>query len=373
MKKRNLIIISYDYPPSTGGVARLCHEITIGLQPYYKKITVITVDVIGITIPYNKVTEVEIIRMPTKRVQCELKTLQFLKSIKNKENYNVICGMWHPEGFIAHMAGMKNIFILGHGAELLAGNSKFKKLFWLPMYANYVLNNAKTIITNSHYTKGLVKNITTKTPIKALPLGVNHTFFSPLKTPKNSNSIIKFCTVARILQFKGHDFILKVLESLPKHLQDKLEWHIAGTGPYTENLKALIAKSSIKKQITMHGFVPDEQLPDFYRNNDVFILATKEQKNTNQVEGFGLVFLEAQSCGLPVIGTKTGGITDAIEHGNGGWLLPQNDLDSFKETIISIINTPNLIKQQSIKARTRVITKSTWKMYCNNLYKIINV
>jgi len=372
LEKRNLIILSYDYPPSTGGVARLCHEITIGLKEYYKSIKVITVAITGVTTPYNASEAIEIIKVPTKRLQCELKTFQLLRKLKNKESYDVICGIWHPEAFIARMAGMKNIYVLGHGAEFLSGTSKMRKYFWLPFYAKWVLGKTKKIITNSQYTKGLVEKITSKAAVVALPLGVNHTFFSPSDDVTDASEVIKFCTVARVLKFKGHDFILKTLENLSEPMRSRVEWHIAGTGPYLDDLKALVEKSPIKNQVTIHGFIPDAALPNFYRTKDVFILATRAQKNTNQVEGFGLVFLEAQACGLPAIGTKTGGIADAIDEGNGGWLFEQDNSESLIKIITAICNEPELMKQQAIKARERVLKKSTWTLYCNELYKILS-
>lgn len=372
MEKQNLIILSYDYPPSTGGVARLCHEITIGLKSFYKTITVITADINGITTPYNQAEAVEIIKVPWQRFKTELEIIKILRKLKNKDSYDVVCGLWHPEGFLAHLAGIKNIYILSHGAELLAGNSKFRKNFWLPIYGKYTLNKAKKVIANSNFTKGLVEKITKKPEVFALPLGVNHTFFSPAKKEKTTGAKLKFCTVARILKFKGHDFILKTLERLPASLQSRIEWHIAGAGPYAADLKMLIEKSPLRKQIKMHGFIADKSLPDFYRDQDVFILATRQAPSTNQVEGFGLVFLEAQACGLPVIGTKTGGIADAIAHENGGWLFKQDDFTSLTTIIKSLLNNPDLVKEQAIKARERVVTKSTWQHYCKSFYKIIS-
>ena len=373
MEKRNLIILSYDYPPSTGGIARLCHEITLEMQVYYQNIKVITVAVSGITTPYNFSSDIEIIAVPPKRIQAELKTIKILRKLKNKDSYDVLCGIWHPEALLANIAGMKNIFVFGHGTEFLSGNSKFRKNFWLPLYAKWVLSKTKKVITNSHFTKGLVEKISSKATIIAIPLGVNHTFFSPLETLKEPSEIIKFCTVARVLEFKGHDFILKTLENLPESLRSKIEWHIAGTGPFLNDLKKLIKKSPIRKQIKMYGFVDDKALPDFYRNNDVFILATRAQKTTNQVEGFGLVFLEAQSCGLPAIGTKTGGISDAIDNENGGWLFEQDSTKDLTQILTSIITSPKIIQEQAIKARERVLKKSTWKIYCKQLFKTISI
>lgn len=370
MKKRNLLILSYDYPPSTGGIARLCHEITLGLHSFYNTIKIITVDIPSVSIPYND-TDIEIIKLPAKRIQCELATVKEIRKIKNKSSYDVLCGIWHPEALLAILGGMKNIYILGHGAEFLPGASKLRKHVWLPIYAKWVLGNVKKVITNSHYTKKLVEHIQPRSTSIALPLAVNHTFFNPI-TISASNDKVRFSTVSRILKFKGHDFILKTFENLPTALRNTIEWHIAGTGPYLDDLKELISASPIKSQIHIHGFIPDAELPAFYNASDVFILATREEDQSNQVEGFGLVFLEAQSCGIPAIGTNTGGIPDAIEYGNGGWLFEQDNKTQLKTILTEIIKTPHIISDQGAKARKRVLQNCTWDSYCNQLYKILS-
>lgn len=372
MKKKNLLILSYDYPPSTGGVARLCHEITLGLTSFYDTIKVFTVDAPVVSTPYN-IANVEITRFPAKRIHCEIATVSAIRKLRNKNSYDVLCGIWHPETILAYLGGMRNIFILGHGAEFLHGNNIFRKKFWLPIYAKWILKKANKIITNSNFTANLVTNITQKSNTFALPLAVNHTFFTPQNNQQKRNyDVIRFVTVSRILKFKGHDFILKTFENLPKEIQAKIEWHIAGTGPYLEDLKQLINSSSIKSQIHLHGFVPDEKLPNFYNTKDIFLLATRKEEFSNQVEGFGLVFLEAQSCGLPAIGTNSGGISDAIKENNGGWLFEQGNIESLQKIITNIIHNPTIITKQSIKARKRVVEKCTWSFYCAELHKILS-
>ena len=372
MKKRNLLLISYDYPPSTGGIARLCQEITTGFYSFYDSIKIITVDIPTVSIPYSTI-DVEIIRLTPKRFQCEIETIKAIRKLKNKSSYDVLCGIWHPEVLLAYLGGMKNIYILGHGAEFLAGTSKMRQYIWLPIYAKWMLKKATKVITNSRYTRGLVKNIQPASKVIALPLAVNHDFFIPNeKQNKVIDHNINFVTISRVLKFKGHDFILKTFENLPIEVRNKITWHIAGTGPYLEEFKKIIDVSPIKSQVHIYGFISDEELPSFYNTKDVFILATREEETSNQVEGFGLVFLEAQSCGIPAIGTKTGGISDAIEEDNGGWLFEQDNAEALTNILTKIIENPSHIKQQGIKARVRVLAQSTWKGYCNQLYKIIS-
>ncbi len=369
MEQRKLLILSYDFPPSSGGIARLCHEISMRLNTYYQHIRIITINNTSNLKPYNNLN-IDVTKLPSKRIFSELAAISIIRKIKEKNTYDVICGVWHPEAILAYLGGMKNIYILGHGTEFLYGTSKFRKSIWLPIYAKWILKKSKKIICNSHYTQKLVKRISTKIKTEAIPLAVNHTFFSP-DISKDNTGIIKFCTVSRILKFKGHDFILKTFENLPEEIKLRIEWHIAGTGPYYNELEKRINKSPFKNKIKLHGFVDDDKLADFYNQSNVFILATREQSTSTQVEGFGLVFLEAQSCGLPAIGTNTGGIPDAIDNGNGGWLIEQDNEKELKELVINLVNNPSKIIDQSIKARQRILLECTWENYCEKLYNKI--
>jgi phosphatidylinositol alpha-1,6-mannosyltransferase len=376
---KTLLIFSYDFPPSTGGISRLCHEIVTHMQAFYKKVHVLTIQKEGQAIPYQENPKVDITYLPKQRLKAEMKALNFLRNWSNKENTDLLCGIWHPEATLAITAGMHNIFVLAHGTELLAGNSKFRKYLWHPIYAKWVFGRVKRVIANSHYTQNLVKQINLKAKTVTLPLGVNPDFFKPTDTDTDTYTDIdtetkklKICTVSRILKFKGHDFILETLENLPSDYRSLVEWHIAGTGFYLEDLKILATKSKISKQVYFHGFVADKDLAFFYSRHNIFILATREEELSTQVEGFGLVFLEAQACGVPVVGTNTGGIPDAIDHENGGWLIDQDDKANLTSLIKSLIDNPHIIKKQSLLARKRVIDKANWEAYTNKLNTILS-
>ena len=365
-----LIIFSYDFPPSNGGIARLCHEITVGQQNYFDEVIVLTRKKVGESNPYN-FNKVQIVELPEKRIHCEKAAFTYLRNIKNKESYSILCGVWHPEATISILAGFKNISILGHGTEFLSGTSKFRKLFWLPVYAKFILGKAKINIANSNYTKQLIEKINLKAKVLALPLGVNEEFFKPKEVKINNDGVLKIASVSRILQFKGYDFIAKTIANLPSEFKDRVHWDIGGTGSYLEDLKVLIKELEIEKNVTFHGFVPDEELPSFYNSNDIFVLCTREEANSTSVEGFGLVFLEAQSCGIPVIGVRSGGISDAIEEGNGGWLIEQDNELKLANLFQCLIDNRELVVKEGKKARIRVVEKANWKKYNESLYKIL--
>lgn len=368
--RKELLIFSYDYPPSNGGIARLCHEIAIGAKRYYDKVTVLTRKKDKAHVPYNY-NGIDRVEFPASRIKCELAAYHYLRKVKEKNEVDVLCGVWHPEGFISWISGMKNVFILGHGTEFLSGDSKFRKWFWLPFYSSFVLNRAKKVITNSNYTARLVSNVTDKAKVIALPLAVNHHYFAPVEK-KPDDGKLKLSSVSRILQFKGHDFVIQTISELPETYLNKVELHIAGKGPYLNDLEILVEKLNLQRQVFLHKYVPDDKLPDFYNHSDTFILCTRQSSSSTEVEGFGLVFLEAQSCGIPAIGTNTGGIPDAIEQENGGWLIEQDNKEQLTGLIIKLIENKAYLEDQARKARLRVLEKCTWEYYCEKLFKEMN-
>lgn len=366
---KHLIIFSYDYPPSDGGIARLCQEIADGMNKYYNSVVVLTRKKEGISTTYN-FNNVKIINLPSKRILCELAAWWFLIRINQKKTTDILCGLWYPEGLLCLLAGIENVYILGHGTEFLSGPSSFRKNFWLPFLAKNVLKKSKFTIANSKYTAGLINKIYPQTRVTAIPLAVNHNFFRPFGNRKN-NGKLNLVTVSRILKFKGYDFIAETISKLPQNYKNKIEWNIGGTGAYLNELKTLVSNLNLNEIVTFHGFVPDDILPEFYSENDIFVMCTREKENDTSVEGFGLVFLEAQSCGTPVIGTKSGGIPDAINHQNGGWLIEQDNFEDLSQILISLIDNSLIINDQSIKARNRVMSSCTWEMYCEKLNKIL--
>jgi phosphatidylinositol alpha-1,6-mannosyltransferase len=367
LKNKKLLIFSYDFPPSNGGIARLCNEIANGMFVEYIEIIIVTRKKEGPQQTYHN-NAYTIIELPTQRLKCEWEAYTLLKSIANKQDYHLLCGVWHPEATISRLAGFKNINVLTHGTELLHGEKSFRKYFWMPFYAKSILNKTN-IIANSAYTAKLSRKIAPKATVTALPLAVNHTYFKPKKDKKNKKIVIG--TVSRILQFKGHDFVLKVIHSLPQSYKNKVEWQIAGTGPYLKTLKKDVERLGLQEFVKFKGFLPDETLSDFYANLDVFILATRESRASTKIEGFGLVFLEAQACGIPVIGTNTGGIPSAIAHKNGGWLIAQDNEQELTELLKNLIDKPIILREQGLKARLRAEEECTWELYCQQLFKIL--
>jgi phosphatidylinositol alpha-1,6-mannosyltransferase len=123
----------------------------------------------------------------------------------------------------------------------------------------------------------------------------------------------------------------------------------------------------LEDQVRFLGFVPEEDLPELYRASDLFVLCTREAAEQQEVEGFGLVFLEAQACGTPVVGTRTGGIPDAIREGEGGWLIEQDDAVRLAQILKRLAADPEQFRTAGLRARQHIERECAWSHYLDHL------
>lgn len=347
-----IIILSYDYPPNNGGIARLCGEIVNCCN--------------ATNTPYLVVTNVagnndeNIVRIVGKRGAVEWKILRYLRKHLTADDI-ILTGTFHPDGLLALLSGCKRVYMLAHGAEFLPGDNWFRKVVW-KRYRKLVLSKATKVIANSHYTAKMVKQCSPIANVVAIPLAVDNVHFRPTK-PKHNDGLLHLCSISRLEKFKAHDFVIETIAKLPDEYRHRIRFEIAGKGKYKPELERLVERHQLAEIVTFLGFVADEKLCDFYSRNDVFILCTREEPEARNVEGFGLVFSEAQACGTPAIGTHAGGIPDAIDEGNGGWLIEQDHNTQLSQLLMGLINNPDIIAIQSQKALQRINEHCTWDKY----------
>lgn len=362
MNSPKFIIFSYDYPPCNGGIARLCGEIRKELMRRGYTVEVITC-VAG-------EQEQGVTRMPLRRGLLEMKMVAALKRCYQKGDI-VITDTWHPCGMLSMLCGCTT-FMLAHGAEILPSHGYANTWLW-KSYRRKVLAKATGVVANSHYTADLVKRCSPKSNCIAIPLAIDADYFHPTASKNMQDNVLRICSLSRLQKYKGHDFIIRTIASLPDDYKRRLRFEIGGKGAYKSELEKLSAGLGLNDgTVEFLGFMPDSEVLNFYSRNDLFILCTREEHTAGNVEGFGLVFTEAQACGTAAIGTRTGGIPDAICDGEGGWLIEQDNEDQLRKLLMYAIDNKSLIQQQGEVARQRVIRDCNWQIYGSNLLDFIN-
>jgi phosphatidylinositol alpha-1,6-mannosyltransferase len=268
---------------------------------------------------------------------------------------------------IAHLAGVRPLVVLAHGAELLPPVDRWRRPFWNALQ-RFVLENADLVIANSEYTHQLASSVAPKAHIETIRLAVDSDRFAPgdrdaAKTRFGVAGKRVLCTVSRIHHYKAHDTVLRAIASLTPDEREQLVYLVVGTGPYETELKKQVIELGIESQVRWLGFVSEEVLPQVYWASDLFVLCTRDAPEERAVEGFGLVFLEAQSCGTPVVGTRNGGIPAAIRDGKGGWLIDQDDSQQLADIIRELVRSPESFRTAGTRARQRILNENTWECY----------
>ncbi len=174
-------------------------------------------------------------------------------------------------------------------------------------------------------------------------------------------------TVSRLVTRKGHELVLRALATLDE--PSGWQYLIVGDGPRRERLEALSEALGIADRVMFLGHTADEQLPGLYDAMDLFVLPTQPTDDPFDVEGFGIVFLEAAARGTPAVGSPIGGVTDAVADGQSGLLVPPTPED-IAEAVEQFRSDHALRERMSAQARRRVEQEFTWASMADKFCRI---
>ncbi|MGC8832361.1 MAG: glycosyltransferase family 4 protein [Thermoproteota archaeon] len=164
--------------------------------------------------------------------------------------------------------------------------------------------------------------------------------------------------VGRMVRRKGPDLLLKAFAMLLKEHPDA-RLVMVGDGPFLSSLKDLARQLKLEDKVTFTGALRGKPLYSRYAECDVFAMPSRQ--TTTDVEGFGMVFLEAGFFAKPSVGTRTGGIPEAILDGETGILVPQDDVEALRDALILLLRDKGIARRLGEKARERVLSEFTWE------------
>jgi phosphatidylinositol alpha-1,6-mannosyltransferase len=177
-------------------------------------------------------------------------------------------------------------------------------------------------------------------------------------------------SVSRLVKRKGNE---NVISALPSVLEKVPQAHylIAGKGPEEENLKEQVRRMGLSEKVTFAGWVDEAELPEYYAASDLFVMPSFAAHKGENVEGFGIAYLEANACGKPVIGGRTGGVEDAIVHGETGLLVDPLNVADIEKAMTEILGSEKRAKEMGEAGRKRIEREYSWRFVSERILELI--
>lgn len=271
---------------------------------------------------------------------------QLLSAIKKEGIEFVAVSHALPVGYAALKA--RWLFGIPYGVFVHGLDVKFAiRNSWKRWWFKKVLASAKWVVANSAYTKDLIRPYAGHTPIVILYPCVSAC--APLQ--KKSSDGYALLTVGRLVARKNHLAMIQVLTELRERFP-KLTYVIVGNGPQRGSIVTAIEKHHLADCITLVLDATNSQREAYYEEADIFVSPTISEGD--DVEGFGMVFLEAACHGLPVIAGRGGGVEEAVVDGKTGILINPLNREELKLALIHLIMNPRERELLGAQARERV-------------------
>ena len=364
-------ILTHEYPPMRGGAGTYCYELAFSVSKIGQSVK------IWGPLGSQKSAFFELEELSWKGSQSVISSWQLVNRVRKFI-------MEHGNGDVFHLAELgssraflrfgwmipKNIkFILTiHGSELLRFSKNpiekwlFKKLM-LKCQRIHVLSQFNRQKLLEFFPK-IKHKICLSSGAPSSNLLNNH---SEPKPTSNSPRINILC-VGRIHPRKGQDQILKALNLLTEEEQKKIALRIVGPKTKPRFFKSLAEISRrFRGEVIFEGDCTDEKLSELYSSSDIFVLTSMPLADS--VEGFGFVYLDASSHGLPVIANRTGGVEEAVIDGKTGWLAEPGDIHQLSRLLLDLINNQQLRDKLGQEGKRWAKTNS-WDRVAKELYQL---
>ncbi|KXB07196.1 hypothetical protein AKJ52_00785 [candidate division MSBL1 archaeon SCGC-AAA382C18] len=372
-----VLITSDVFPPDIGGIQTFTYGLAKNLS-YDERIEEVTVLTFGAEkIGKEKINEyLKVHRLPRSNLASQ--SFAFLHKLTNFEDYDILHSTTiFPAGFLTSLFSLinaeKDFFVTVFGLDVLSGLNFFKTR--LPI--KWTLDRSEKVLAFSNSTRDKIKKvyeeenkIITVYPGFSVPKssnGFKDTRFEDRYLSSEDDFVVLF--VGRLVERKGVDDLIRGIKELDGK---EVKFLIVGDGPKRKGLETLAKKMGVKDQVHFVGKIKREKISKFYAFSDVFCMPSKFLQDKGDVEGLGLVFLEAQSYGLPVIGTESGGIPEAINDKKSGFVVPSGDPQTLAHKIRKLKENSNLYQDMSENAKQFVNKKFSWEKCVERHVRIYN-
>lgn len=376
------LIVTNDFPPRPGGIQAFLHNMALRLDPDRIVVYASTwkrgpegaaaTAAFDAEQPFTVVRDRTTMLLPTPRV-----TRRAVQLLRTHGCSSVWFGAAAPLGLMApalRRAGARRLVATTHGHE--AG--------WAQLPASRQLlrrigEGTDTITYLGEYTRSRIA--AALTPAAAdrmvqLPPGVDEKTFHPdsggdlVRSRLGLTDRPVVVCVSRLVPRKGQDTLILAMPAILAEVPDAVLL-IVGGGPYAGQLRKLAAETGVLDSVRFTGPVPWEELPAHYGAGDVFAMPCRTRRGGLDVEGLGIVYLEASATGLPVVAGDSGGAPDAVLDGETGWVVRGGSAEESAERIVELLGDAELRRRMGERGRAWVEEKWRWDLLAEKLRELL--
>ena len=372
------LFITNDFPPRPGGIQTFVYEIVRRFDP--ESITVLTSDWIDAK-SFDAQQPYEVIRSKYKVLLPTSETFKLARKIIIGKNVTrVVFGAAAPLGLLANQIrelGVEKIVAFTHGHEAGWAKTPVTKQLLKKIGNDVDVLTYLTEYTRREISKGLSDQAISN--MRQLLPAVDSELFNPEN--KNRGDLLRkqagfanrpvLISVSRLMARKGHDVLINALPKLKSEIPG-LALIIVGDGNYRDHLSKLISRQGLESDVYLTGKVPFVDLPAWYAAGDVFAMPCRTRMGGWDVEGLGIVYLEASATGLPVIAGDSGGAPEAVAQGKSGYVVSGEDDSELINRIIDLFKAEKLRAEMGSFGREWILENWTWDKSVNRLMLLLD-
>ncbi|MFB7089091.1 glycosyltransferase family 4 protein [Streptomyces sp. NPDC056296] len=379
---RKTLIVTNDFPPRPGGIQAFLHNMALRLDPERLVVYASTwkrgregteaTAAFDAEQPFTVVRDRTTMLLPTPGA-----TRRAVGLLREHGCTSVWFGAAAPLGLMApalRKAGAERLVATTHGHE--AGWAQLPAARQL---LRRIGESTDTITYLGEYTRSRIAGALTPDAaarMVQLPPGVDEKTFHPGSGGEEVRARLGLTErpvvvcVSRLVPRKGQDTLIRAMPRILAAEPDAVLL-IVGGGPYEKDLRRLAADTGVAASVHFTGAVPWSELPAHYGAGDVFAMPCRTRRNGLDVEGLGIVYLEASATGLPVVAGDSGGAPDAVLDGETGWVVRGGDEEQAADRIVTLLADPELRHRMGERGRAWVEEKWRWDLLAENLKTLL--
>ncbi|MFI1796007.1 glycosyltransferase family 4 protein [Streptomyces sp. NPDC020379] len=376
------LIVTNDFPPRPGGIQAFLHNMALRLDPSEIVVYASTwkrgqegaeaTARFDAEQPFRVVRDRTIMLLPTPRV-----TRRATGLLREHGCSSVWFGAAAPLGLMGpalRRAGARRLVATTHGHE--AGWAQLPAARQL---LRRIGEGTDTLTYLGEYTRSRIAGALTPEAaarMVQLPPGVDERTFHPdsggaaVRARLGLTDRPVVVCVSRLVPRKGQDTLIRAMPRILAAVPDAVLL-IVGGGPYAKDLRELADATGVARAVHFTGPVPWEELPAHYGAGDVFAMPCRTRRGGLDVEGLGIVYLEASATGLPVVAGDSGGAPDAVLDGETGYVVRGGSAEQSADRIVMLLRDSALRERLGARGRAWVEEKWRWDLLAGRLRDLL--